>query len=60
VHSNLKEEVMKKIISIIGGLFLLSASITPVMAFEGQFNPKEALKVNHHPTLVPTSVKAGA
>ena len=50
---------MKKIISIIGGLFLLSASIMPVMAFEGQFNPKEALKVNHHPTLVPTSVKAG-
>ena len=50
---------MKKIITIIGGLFLLSATITPVLAFEGQFNPKEALKVNHHPTLVQTSVKSG-
>ena len=34
---------MKKIITIIGGLFLLSASITPVLAFDNQFNPHEAL-----------------
>lgn len=51
---------MKKIITIIGGLFLLTASISPVLAFEGQFNPKEALEVNHHPTLVVTFVKTGA
>jgi len=56
----LKEEVMKKTITIIGGLFLLSASISPVLAFEGQFNPKEALEVNHHPTLVVTFIKTGA
>ena len=53
------EEVMKKIISIIAGLFLLSASITPVLAFEGLYNPKEALRINNHPTLVLTTVKTG-
>jgi hypothetical protein len=34
---------MKKITSIIGGLFLLSVSITPVLAFDTQLNPNEAL-----------------
>ena len=34
---------MKKIITIIGGLFLLSTSITPVLAFDTQFNPNDAL-----------------
>ena len=53
------EEVMKKIISIIAGLFLLSASITPVLAFEGFYNPKEALRINNHPTIVHTTVKTG-
>jgi hypothetical protein len=48
---------MKKIITIIGGLFLLSAWLTPVMAFEGLYNPKEALRMNNHPTLVLTTVK---
>ena len=48
---------MKKIVTIIGGLFLLSASFTPVMAFEGLYNPKEALQMNNHPILVLTSVK---
>ena len=42
---------MKKIATIIGGLLLLSASFTPVLAFEGQFNPNEALKINQHPVL---------
>jgi len=48
---------MKKIITLIGGLFLLSASITPVLAFEGLYNPKEALRINNHPTLVITTIK---
>ena len=41
---------MKKIITIIEGLFLLSVSITTVTAFEGLYNPKEALRINNHPT----------
>ena len=48
---------MKKIITIIEELFLLSVSITPVTAFEGLYNPKEALRINNHPTLVLTTVK---
>jgi hypothetical protein len=48
---------MKKIAAIIGGLLLLSASFTPVLAFEGQFNPNEALKINQHPVLAPITVK---
>jgi len=48
---------MKKIIIIIVGLFLLSVSITPVTAFEDLYNPKEALRINNHPTLVLTTVK---
>jgi hypothetical protein len=50
---------MKKVITIIAGMFLLSASITPVLAFEGQYNPKEALRINNHPTLVLTTLKTG-
>jgi hypothetical protein len=50
---------MKKVITIIAGIFLLSASITPVLAFEGQYNPKEALRINNHPTLVLTTLKTG-
>ena len=50
---------MKKVITIIAGIFLLSTSITPVLAFEGQYNPKEALRINNHPTLVLTTLKTG-
>jgi len=50
---------MKKIATIIGGLLLLSASFTPVLAFEGQFNPNEALEINQHPTLLSIIVKTG-
>ena len=50
---------MKKVITIIAGIFLLSASITPILAFEGQYNPKEALRINNHPTLVLTTLKTG-
>jgi hypothetical protein len=45
---------MKKIATIFGGLILLSASFTTVLAFDGQYNPKEALRINNHPTLVLT------
>ena len=50
---------MKKILTIIGGLFLLSASFTPVLAFEGLYNPKESLRINNHPSIVLTTVKTG-
>ena len=50
---------MKKIITIIAGIFLLSASITPVLAFEGLYNPKEALRINNHPSIMLTTVKTG-
>ena len=48
---------MKKIILILSSLFLLTASFTPVMAFEGLYNPKEALRIDNHPTLLLTTVK---
>jgi len=48
----LKEDVMKKIITIIGGLFLLSASISPVLAFDNQFNPHDALNAAPQVTVV--------
>ena len=50
---------MKKIITIIAGLLVLSASITPVLAFEGLYNPKESLRINNHPSIVLTTVKTG-
>lgn len=46
-------------IVIITGLFLLSVSAVPVVAFDGQYSPKDALKVNHHPSLILTNVKTG-